>query len=550
MIRLILPLTIFSIITLGLKAQTPTSQKQPSRNDTLKGSNTPDKSWWDIIHYDLIVKPDYTNKTISGKNSIQYKILTTGNRRLQIDLQAPLRIDSVLFHQKRLSFSQEGDAWFINLPAQKTSRTQSIGIYYSGKPKQSVNPPWDGGIIWTTDSVGRPWMAVASQLSGASIWYPCKANMDDEPELGASITIIVPDTLTAVANGHLTKQNKEPKGNNSYTWEVKNPINNYGLTFYIGKYVHVADKYPGEKGPLEMDFWVLDYNKEKVPGYLIPEVHKTFPSFEHWFGPYPFYEDGFKMVEAPYIGMEHQGAIGYGNHFERGRYKGRRLTYWDYKTDRMVVHENAHEWFGNNITAKDPADRWIQEAFAGYAEELVMEDWYGQQAGEELFLARSTGRIGNEKPIISRCGIFEDGGDDMYMKGWVLVHMIRAIIGNDEKFRQLLREMNSTFYHQTVSSRQIEDFISLHSGIDLSKVFDQYLRTVQIPALEYKITKEHLSYRFSNCIPGFSMTIPINGTKGLHITPDSNWQEIPLPADLPDTIKIDRNYYLESKKVE
>ncbi len=342
MSRIIL-LALFPVITLSLKAQSLIPQKQPSRNDTLKGANTPDKNWWDIIHYDLAVKPDYATRTISGKNNIQYKILTSARQKLQIDLQAPLRIDSVFQDRKKLNFSREEDAWFITLPVQKTPRTQSIEIYYSGKPKQSVNPPWDGGIIWTTDSLGRPWMAVACQLSGASVWYPCKANMDDEPELGASITIIVPDTLIAVANGHLVKQSKESATTNRYTWEVKNPINNYGLTFYIGKYVHVADKYPGEKGPLEMDFWVLDYNKGKVPGYLIPEVHKTFPSFEHWFGPYPFYEDGFKMVEAPYIGMENQGAIGYGNHFERGRYKGRRLTYWDYKTDRMVVHENAHE---------------------------------------------------------------------------------------------------------------------------------------------------------------------------------------------------------------
>jgi aminopeptidase N len=394
-------------------------------------------------------------------------------------------------------------------------------------------------------------MAVACQLIGASVWYPCKVHQSDEPDKGASITIIVPDTLIAVSNGRLKNILKNSDGTSSYLWNVINPINNYGITFYIGKYINVSDIFNGEKGKLDMNFWVLDYNKQKVKNCLIAEVRRTIKSFEYWFGPYPFYEDGFKMVESPYIGMEHQSAIGYGNHFKNGRYDVKRLTYWGMKTDFLVVHESAHEWFGNNITAKDPADMWVQEGFAGYAEELVMSDFYGVKAGNEYFLARSANRISNTKPIISRYGIFEDSGDDGYMKGWVLIHMIRSIVNDDEKFRSILRGLNENFYHQTVTSKQIEDFISKASGVDLIKVFNQYLRTIQIPVLEYKSNDSKLEYRFTNCIAGFEMPIKINLLAKYWLYPTTNWKATKLnTSKSTDTLMIDPNFYIESKRIE
>ena len=485
MVNKILLATICVFIFGIIKAQNIADTSSPMRQDTLKGTITAERQWWDVLRYDLTVKPDFFNKTICGKNNIQYKIVQKKHTDLmQIDLQSPLHIDSVILNKRHLSFTQEGNAWFVKIPQQSNTNIQTISIYYSGKPKESVHAPWDGGLIWSKDSLGRPWIAVACQLIGASVWYPCKVHLSDKPDKGASITIIVPNTLVAVSNGRLINIHEYSKGFSSYTWAVVNPINNYGITFYIGNYVKISGKFHGEKGKLDMNFWVLDYNQQKAKDYLVAEVFKTIKSFEYWFGPYPFYEDGFKMVESPYIGMEHQSAIGYGNQFKHGRFGAKRLTYWDMKTDRMVVHESAHEWFGNNITVKDPADRWVQEGFAGYAEELVMTDFYGAKAGNEFFLARSTNRISNDKPVISSYGIFKDGGDDMYMKGWVLIHVIRSIMNNDAKFRNMLRGMNRVFYHQTVTSAQIEAYMIKTSGIDLRHLFDLYLRSTKIPKFD------------------------------------------------------------------
>lgn len=533
------------------RAQLNAIKGAPTRQDTLKGSVTPERAWWDVMRYDLTVKPDYVTQTITGNNRIKYKVILPKHKPvMQIDLQGALQIDSVLQQGKKLSFEQDGDAWFVHVSPDKGTVVQSLTVYYSGKPKVSINPPWDGGLIWTTDSLGRPWMAVACQHSGASTWYPCKTYIGDKPDKGASVSIIVPDTLTAISNGRLKSRRLGSDKTVCYTWEIVNPINNYGLTFYIGQYVHVPDHYAGEKGQLDMDFWVLDYNRQKVANYLIPEVHRTFKTFEKWFGPYPFYEDGFKMVESPYIGMEHQSAVGYGNHFAHGRYKAKRLTPWDMKTDRMVVHENAHEWFGNNFTAKDPADGWIQEGFAGFAEELAIEDRYGQPAGETFFLDRTTGRISNDKPVIGRYNIFEDGGGDLFIKGWVLIHMIRAIMHDDRKFRELLRGMNQTFYHQSVTTQQIENYITRRSAIDLRKVFDQYLRTTEVPVLEYRLRDQVMQYRFSGCVPGFSMPIRTNWTNDKEIVPASAWQQTRVDAAASaDTLKVNPDFYVLTKKM-
>jgi len=540
------------IINTSTKAQSANAiVGQPTRKDTLKGSVTPERAWWKVMRYDLTVKPNYAAQTVSGNNVISYRIVKPKHTPLmQIDLQAPLHIDSVIQQGKRLSFRQDGNVWFISIPYAKAN-VRRLNIYYSGEPKISINPPWDGGLIWTADSLNRPWMAVACQHAGADTWYPCKAYIGDKPDKGVSISIIAPDDLVGVANGRLRSVKHQADNTTCYQWEVLNPINNYGLTFYIGRYVKIANSYAGEKGKLDMDFWVLDYNKAKVVSYLIPEVHQTFKTFEHWFGPYPFYEDSFKMVESPYIGMEHQSAVGYGNHFEHGRYKAKRLTKWDMKTDRMVTHENAHEWFGNSITAKDPADQWIHEGFAGYAEELAIEDRYGKAAAEEFFLDRSVGRISNDKPVISRYNIFEEAGEDAYMKGWVLIHMIRAAMHNDQKFRKLLRGLSHTFYHQSVTTKQFEKYISAHSGINLNKFFDQYLRVASVPMLGYWVTGNNMWYRFNYCVPGFFMPLLSNWTGNKIITPTDSWKMMRIDTTKKgDTLKVKPDFYLRVKRLE
>jgi len=536
-----------------IKAQEKANTNIPTKADTLNGSVTPERIWWDIQHYDLTINPDYSNKTISGKNVIEYNVTDKKYSDLmQIDLVSPLKIDSVFQNGKEVDYEQNQNIWYLKISQKQTIKRNKIIIYYSGKPIESIQPPWDGGIVWAKDSLGRPWISVACQYKGASLWYPCKNTMYDEPDKGISISITVPDTLIAVGNGRLKSKVKNSDSTMTYKWAVQNPISHYAISFYIGKYVNIGQTYNGKKGELSTDYWILDYNKQKAEKHMIPEVNITLKSMEHWFGPYPFYEDGFKMIDAPYVGMEHQSAIAYGRTYLKGTNgKGGDIsnTGWGKKTDRTIVHEMAHEWFGNNITAIDIADRWIQEGFAGLGEELVIADLCGKQAGAE-FLAGRFRTIKNDKPIIARYGINEDGSQDNYVKGWAIIHMVRTIIDDDRKFLKILNGLNSTFYHKVVTTKQIENYISLKSKINFKKLFDQYLRTAQVPVLEYKLEGNELMYRFGNCNDDFTMPIKTN-LKDDWIYPTTAWQSFKIKnSSLTENLKADLNFYITVKNIK
>jgi aminopeptidase N len=426
---------------------------------------------------------------------------------------------------------------------------RKLTIYFSGKPKEAVNPPWDGGWIWKKDKNGNPWVSVACQGLGASVWYPCKDIQSDEPDSGAILRIIVPDSLVAVGNGRMVDKKNVGNNNTMYVWQVKNPINNYCIIPYIGKYVHFGEIYTGEKGPLTMDYWVLDYNLDKAKAQF-KDAPKMMKAFEYWFGPYPFYEDGYKLVEAPHLGMEHQSATAYGNGYRNG-YAGKDLsaTGWGLKWDFIIVHESGHEWFGNNITSKDIADMWIHESFTNYSETLFTDYYYGNDAGDEYVIGTRK-RIKNDEPIIASYGVNKEGSGDMYYKGGNMLHMIRQIINNDEKFRSILRGLNKTFYHQTVTSKQIEDYINKKAKINFSKVFDQYLRTTQIPVLEYKINGYRLSYRYINCVPGFNMPLKITFKNTQWLKPTEAWKTVNMYPEGDNKFSLDKNFYVDVKKVE
>ncbi|MFB3387910.1 M1 family metallopeptidase [Flavobacterium sp. LAR06] len=549
--------TLFLILNLwfySLQAQEGQTLNIPTKQDTLNGSITPERIWWDIQHYDLSIKPDYVNKTITGKNVIEYNVTNKKHSDLmQIDLVSPLKIDSIFQKDKKVDFTQNQNIWYLKLSKNQASKKNKITIYYSGKPTESIKPPWDGGLVWAKDSLNRPWISVACQYKGASLWYPCKNTMYDEPDHGASIAVTAPDTLIAISNGRLKNTIKNHDGTHTYQWEVKNPISHYAISFYIGKYINISQAYQGKKGKLTMDYWVLDYNKTKAEKHMIPEVNCTMNSLEHWFGPFSFYEDGFKMADAPYIGMEHQSAIAYGGGYKRGtNKKGGDIsnTGWGKKTDKIIVHEMAHEWFGNNMTAADIADRWIQEGFAGLAEELVIADIAGKQAGNE-FMAGRFRTIDNDKPIIARYGINEDGSQDNYIKGWAILHMIKSIINDDVKFQQILHGLNNNFYHKVVTTNQIENYINLESGINFDYLFDQYLRTKDVPVLEYKIKNSEFLYRYTNCNDNFSMPIKTNFTKDVWISPTPSWKSLNIDKSIgKENLKIDINFYLTIKKSE
>lgn len=552
--------------------------------DTLRGSNGPGRSWWNATKYNLHVTFNLEDSSISGYNQISYKALTSKHPEFfQVDLQEPMIIDSVFsetgnlsfpLNKRKLSFTRNGNAWFVYLQNQQSPITakhdinkimqtnhsekvtlsaynakeiSNLVIYYHGKPIVAKNPPWDGGFIYKKDKNGNPWDAVACQGLGASVWYPCKDYQGDEPD-SAAMHFTVPSNLQIISNGRLRNKKNNGDGTTEYTWAVVNPINNYDITFYIGKFVHFGQIYKGEKGDLTMDYWVLDSNLEKAK-IQFKDAPRMMKAFEYWFGPYPFYEDGYKLVDAPYLGMEHQSAIGYGNHYKMG-YNGRDLSGsgWGLKWDFIIVHESAHEWFGNNITSVDLADMWIHESFANYAEALFTEYYYGKKAADEYVIGVRK-NIRNDKPIIAHYGVNEEGSGDMYYKGGNMLHTIRQVIHNDEKFRNILRGLNKTFYHQTVTSKQVEEYISQHSGINFSKVFDEYLRTTMVPELQYKSMNGKIMYRWNNCVPGFNMPLEIYNDKGklIFIHPTEKFQQVPKGVK---DIKVDENYFVTSKEFE
>lgn len=514
--------------------------------DTLRGTVTPERAWWDAVHYDLRVAFDFNRRSIAGINSITYKIVSTPAAEMQIDLQAGLDIDSVLYENRRLSFRRDGNAYFILVPETNgNTNTRKIQLYYHGIPRPALRPPWDGGVIWSKDKEGNPWISVACQGLGASVWYPCKDIQSDEPD-SASLSMIVPDTLMAIANGRLRSQSKNSDGTATYTWAVTEPINNYNLVPYIGKYVHWHELYNGEKGKLDCDFWVMPYNLTKAKQQF-KQTFQMLRCFEYWFGPYPFYEDGYKLIEAPHLGMEHQSAVAYGNGFANG-YKGTDLsgTGWGLKWDFILVHESGHEWFGNNITTKDIADMWVHEGFTNYSEALYTDCAFGKEAGNDYVIGTRK-LIRNDSPIEGPFGVNQEGSGDMYYKGGNLIHTIRQIMDNDSLFRMLLRGMNQTFYHQTVTGKQIENYISQTSGIDFSKVFDQYVRTTLVPVLEYKMKGNTLKFRWANCVAGFNMPLKINFGSVRWIHPTQQWKSVKMKKGEAAAFSVDRNFYINTK---
>ncbi len=459
-----------------------------------------------------------------------------------------MAIDSVIYRNHPVPYTRDGNVYMLNFTGKIADQeTPTVIIYFSGKPREAVRAPWDGGWIWTKDDLGRPWMSVACQGLGASVWYPCKDHQSDEPDKGASLTMIIPDTLVGVANGRNIENKSIGNGLTSTTWEVINPINNYNLIPYIGKYVHWGEAFKCEKGKLDCDYWVLDYELKKAK-VQFEQVPKMLKCFEYWFGPYPFYEDGYKLVQSPYLGMEHQSAVAYGNGFKNG-YLGSDLSRsgWGLKWDYILIHESGHEWFGNNITTKDIADMWVHEGFTNYSETIYTHCEFGLEAGNEYEIGLRKS-IANDKPIIGHYNVNNEGIGDMYYKGSALVHTIRQLVNDDERFRTLLRNMNQLFWHKTVTTQDVELYFNKKTGINFTKIFDQYLRTTQIPVLEYKVNVDGIEYRWTNCVKGFDMKLRL--TNGGWIAPTEVWQSIQLTADEISKFDADPNFYITTKKIK
>lgn len=517
-----------------------------TKQDTLKGSNTPFRDFWDVKKYDFSVEPDFAQKSIKGTNKISFEIIKDiTNPIFQIDLQQPMKAGKVTASFPIANSKQDGDFIFITAKKKfKKGEKYTIDVDYSGNPLIAKNAPWDGGWVFTQDKNGNPWMSPAVQGIGSSIWLPTKDIWSDEPDNGIVMKIITPNDLVGVGNGRLI--DKKVNGNKTtYTWEVKNPINDYSIIPNIGKYVNFKDTFDGEKGKLDLDYWVLDYNLDKAKKQF-EQVKPMLSAFEYWFGPYPFYEDSYKLVDSPYLGMEHQSNVAYGNDYQNG-YRGKDLSgtgiglKWDY----IIIHESGHEWFANNITAKDQADMWIHESFTMYSEVLFTENYLDKKSAD-LYMIGLRGKIANDVPIIGKYGVRNEGSGDMYPKGANMLHTIRQVIHNDDKFRQILRGLGKDFYHQTVTTQQIEDYISSKSGIDFSTVFDQYLRTVKIPTLEYTQNGDSLKFRYTDGVKNLKLPIIINGDQT--INPTEEWQTVKLKNNTP--VDFNRNYYINYLSVQ
>jgi len=522
-----------------------------SRKDSLRGQLTPLRTCYDVTYYHLDVDINIPKRSIAGSNLIKFKTIQDFNR-IQIDLFDNMAIDKILYRGKQLKYTREFNAVFIDFPTHiKANTLDSILVYFSGTPHQANRAPWDGGFDWKKDSNNKPWVASANQGIGASLWWPNKDHQSDEPD-SVLISVTVPKELMNVSNGRLRNVENIGKKKTKYNWFVSNPINNYNIAINIGDYVHFQDSFNGEKGKLDIDYYVLRENIERAKPHFEANVKPMLKAFEYWFGPYPFYEDSFKLIETSHLGMEHQSGIAYGNRFLNG-YLGRdgSGTGWGLKWDFIIIHEAGHEWFGNNITASDIADMWIHESFTNYSEALYIDYYFGKKAGQE-YIHGNRRAIQNKTPIQGQYHVNNEGSGDMYNKGGVLHNMIRTIIADDDKWRSILRGLNAKFYHQQVDYDDIVNFINQESGLNFNSIFEQYVKTTLIPVLCISETKDgKVQAKWKNTVENFEMPVYIgtadNNLKAINIT--NNDQTLNIHNLTKENIKIDTfNYYIDIQK--
>ncbi|WP_185214000.1 M1 family metallopeptidase [Sphingobacterium mizutaii] len=528
------------------EAQLMKAKELYSKADSLRGELTALRTCYDIQYYHLDVKVDIDNKFISGSNLFRFEAVDRFNK-LQFDLFDNLSVDKVEYKGKSLPFTREYNAVFVDFPEYiEKGKVDSFTVHYSGNPIQATRAPWDGGFDWKKDSNGKPWVATACQGLGASVWWPNKDHQSDEVK-SMLISVAVPNGVMNVSNGRLVKTEKLKNGYTKYHWKVENPINNYNVALNIGDYTHFKETYAGEKGPLSVDYYVLKENAGKID-HLKKNANETLKAFEHWFGPYPFYEDGYKLVETAHLGMEHQSAVAYGNKYQNG-YLGRdgSRTGWGLKWDFIVVHESGHEWFGNNITSNDLADMWIHESFTNYSEALFIDFFYGKEASQAYVNGNRRG-IQNDSPIQGPYNVNKEGSGDMYNKGGVLHNMIRTMIDDDDKWRDILRGLNKKFYHQTVDYGDIVNYMSKESGINLDKTFEQFVQKKSIPTLEViENSPGVFMIRWISEVKDFQMPVHIFDKDGkrLRIDPTDKFKVMRLDGLTKENFKVDTyNYYI------
>lgn len=514
-------IVLLGIVLLGihqLYAQTFT------RQDSLRGSLRMERNCFDVQRYNLNITINPNERSIVGFNDITFTIVEN-TKKIQLDLFENMQVDSILFQSNSLKYFREFDAVFIDFPEQLTIGSKyTLRFYYSGQPKVAKRAPWDGGFVYKKDSKGNPFIGVAVQGTGASLWYPVKDHQTDEPDLGASVKVAVPNGLMNVSNGRFLGKEDLKNGYTRWDWEVKNPINNYNIVINIADYVHIHENHKG----LDLDYYVLRENEDKARIHFA-EVKPMMDCFQEKFDTYPFVEDGFKLVETPYLGMEHQSAVAYGNKFMKG-YMGNDMTgtgvgmLFDY----ITIHETGHEWFGNSVTSKDIADMWIHESFTTYAESVFVECEFGYENAMQYINGQKK-MVGNQKPIIGQFGVnFKTGNSDMYYKGALMLNTLRHSLGNDTKWWEMLRKYSETFRHQIIETKDVVAFFSKETGTDLTPFFEQYLTYTQLPLLEFRIHKKNVEARWVTNVKNFQLPIEYQlDNKKNKILITNDWVKIP-----------------------
>ena len=510
-----------------------------TRKDSLQGGFSFERMCFDVQHYDLDVKVIPEEKFISGSNTISFKMRQESDK-IQLDLFENMKVDSIIFENKKLNFKREFGAVFISFPTplKVTDNVLKLKFYYSGNPLIAKNAPWDGGFVFSKDANNKPWICVAVQGTGASLWFPVKDSQSDEPDLGASIKVAVPNGLMNVSNGRFKGSLDLKNGYTRWDWEVKNPVNSYSITLNVGDYVHLTDKH----NDLDLDYYVLRGNEEKAK-MQFAEVKPMMDCFESKFGTYPFSEDGYKLVESNYLGMEHQSAVAYGNKFRKGYLgKDNSGTGIGLLFDFIIIHESAHEWFGNSITSRDIADMWIHEAFTTYAESVYLEC----QFGKEKAIAYINGQkklVRNAQPVIGNYGVNNEGSGDMYYKGTLILNTLRNSIDDDEKWWKMLKKFAETNRHKIVETKDVITFFSAETGLNLNPYFEQYLKHTSIPTLETKRIGTKFSFRWKTEVKDFQLPLFFYANKQkVKITPSSEWQTISLKKNTEISFPTDLFY--------
>ena len=505
-----------------------------TRQDSLRGTLSPLRSCYDVYYYDLQIRVVPEKKYIQGSNTFYFTNVNDFDK-IQIDLFKNLNIEKITCKGLELKFVREGNATFVSFPEkQKKGEKGEITVYYSGKPRIAVNAPWDGGFSWAKDKTGSTWIGVSCEGLGASVWWPNKDHLSEEPD-SMRISCEVPSELICVANGRLRKEEKLKDKYTRYDWFVSYPINNYNVTLNIAKYEHFSEVYTAEDGEkLDLDYYVLPYNLNKAKKQF-EQVKPMLACYEKLFGKYPFWNDGFKLVETPYLGMEHQGAIAYGNEYMQG-YKGYDLsgTGIGRKFDYIIIHESGHEYWGNSVSCNDHAEMWIHESFCTYTEGLYVECMFGKKEAY-AYLNGLGGNISNTSPILGPLGVNGDGSGDMYSKGAVILHTLRNVIDNDELWFKIIKGITTEFKIKNVNTKDIVDYISKMAGEDYSYFFEQYLAYASPPVLEYKINAGKkgeylLEYKWKAHVADFHMPIQIRLADGSYfkLKPTTQWQKTTL----------------------